>query len=348
MFNPDYNNIVLSAKNVEVQRTPLYDHIVADEIIEKITGKPLANMNGNENDRNEYFKDYTLFFKNMGYDAVSFEAIITKYLIGGGSLYGHAPSTIKDRTDFDKYPWGEVIENFKRKAGLLFSSLRKNLPLGMKAIGGVGNGIFEIVQDLVGYEKLCYISYDDPELYADLFKKTAELMYSIWSWFLPNFKDVFCVCRFGDDLGYKVGTLLSPKDIRKHIIPGYKVLVNLIHSYDRPFLLHSCGKIFDVFDDIIAIGIDAKHSNEDIIAPFTYWVDTYGDKIGNFGGIDTDHLCTKDEKQIREIVNDVMKYCSKGHKGFAIGSGNSIPDYIDPAKYLAMNTAVREIRGDYK
>ena len=31
------------------------------------------------------------------------------------------------------------------------------MPEGMKAIGGVGYGIFECVQDLVGYEDLCYM-----------------------------------------------------------------------------------------------------------------------------------------------------------------------------------------------
>ncbi len=28
------------------------------------------------------------------------------------------------------------------------------------------------------------------------------------------------------------------------------------------FLLHSCGCIFEVMEDILATGIDAKHSNE--------------------------------------------------------------------------------------
>ncbi|MDR1030283.1 MAG: hypothetical protein LBL76_05370 [Treponema sp.] len=46
----------------------------------------------------------------------------------------------------------------------------------------------------------------------------------------------------------------------------------------KPFLLHSCGCIFKVMDDLIAARIDAKHSNEDAIAP-------YGRRIGNFGGL---------------------------------------------------------------
>jgi uroporphyrinogen decarboxylase len=99
-------------------------------------------------------------------------------------------------------------------------------------------------------------------------------------------------------------------------------------------------------DDIINIaGIDAKHSNEDQIAPFEEWVDRYGGKIGNFGGVDTDHLCSKSEQEIKEIVKKVVHY-SIEHGGFALASGNSIPDYVPVEGYLAMVETAREIRGD--
>ena len=42
-------------------------------------------------------------------------------------------------------------------------------------------------------------------------------------------------------------------------------------------------------DDLIdEAKIDAKHSNEDQIDPFSVWVQRYGNKIGNLGGIDTE------------------------------------------------------------
>jgi uroporphyrinogen decarboxylase len=45
-------------------------------------------------------------------------------------------------------------------------------------------------------------------------------------------------------------------------------------------------------DDIIEVAkIDAKHSNEDDIAPFSEWVDRYGDRIGNFGGVEMFACC---------------------------------------------------------
>ena len=79
--------------------------------------------------------------------------------------------------------------------------------------------MFEIVQDLCGYEGLCYIAADDPALYCGIFEKTADLMMEIWKRFLECFSDSYCVCRFGDDLGFRSQTLLSAPDIRKLLIP---------------------------------------------------------------------------------------------------------------------------------
>jgi uroporphyrinogen decarboxylase len=90
--------------------------------------------------------------------------------------------------------------------------------------------------------------------------------------------------------------------------------------------------------------IDAKHSNEDPIAPFREWVERYGRLIGNFGGLDTDILVQFSESEIKKYVKDLFELTA-GKKGIAIGSGNSIPDYIPPEGYLAMVEAVREYRG---
>jgi uroporphyrinogen decarboxylase len=161
---------------------------------------------------------------------------------------------------------------------------------------------------------------------------------------LDKFEDTYVVCRFGDDLGFKTSTLISPRDIRKNIIPQYRKIVKLIHSYNKPFLLHSCGNIFEVMDDLIeVVGIDAKHSNEDQIAPFSTWLDKYGDRIGIFGGIDTDIFCQKGEEEIKELVREIVALASN-YKGFALGSGNSIADYVPVNGYLAMIETVREIR----
>jgi uroporphyrinogen decarboxylase len=99
-------------------------------------------------------------------------------------------------------------------------------------------------------------------------------------------------------------------------------------------------------DDAIALGIDAKHSNEDAIAPFEVWIEEYGQRIGLLGGIDVDILCQKKPDQ---IVQDVVEKGTRFRalaKGYALGSGNSIPEYVPVEGYLAMIEAAQIIRAN--
>jgi uroporphyrinogen decarboxylase len=169
-------------------------------------------------------------------------------------------------------------------------------------------------------------------------------MVALWSRLLDRFGDHFAVCRMGDDLGFKSSTLLAPNTIIEHILPQYRRIIGLVHSAGKPFLLHSCGKIFAVMEEIVAAGIDAKHSNEDQIAPFAQWIERYNDRIGLFGGIDVDLLCRNDPRTVYEEVLLRGTEYRRQAKGFALGSGNSIPHYVPVDSYLAMIEAAREIR----
>lgn len=348
-FQPDFNNILNTARNIEAKRLPLYEHNICSQIMEKILSRKFGDLiNGDEKDVNEYFKNYCDFFKTFGYDTVTYETCIGEIMPDSGALGGHKEGVIKTREDFEKYPWDEIEELFFKRYSRYYKALRNNMPQGMKAIGGPGNGIFECVQDIVGFTELCYISVDDQELYKDLFKKVGETNAKIWNRFMKEFSDIYCVCRFGDDLGFKSTTLLAVDDIKDLVIPQYKKIIEIVHSYNKPFVLHSCGCIFDVMEDLINIAkIDAKHSNEDQIARFPIWVEKYGDRIGNFGGIDTDAVCRLNKTEMKEYIIDVVNQCV-GHGGFAFGSGNSIPEYVPVEGYLNMVEIIREYRGDFK
>ena len=348
-FEPNYQNLVDAAHNRMPKRLPLYDHSVDVSRLELALDKKFADLQwGDDADRLEFFRNYCEGFRVLGYDAVSFEGCIGPAMPDSGSLGGHKDGVIKDREDFEKYPWDEIFDRYWAMYDKHFQSLREAMPAGMKAYGGPGNGIFECVQDIVGYMDLCYIKADDEELYADLFKKVGEVNTKIWERFADEYADLYCIFRFGDDLGFKNATLLPATDIRELIIPQYARIVSIAHKHGRPFLLHSCGEIREVMDDIIDVAkIDAKHSNEDQIALFPEWVEQYGDRIGLFGGVDTNALCNPNLDEIQAYMDDLLAKVGD-QPGVAIGCGNSIPAYVPFEGYCTMNRAVREYRGDYK
>jgi len=344
-FQPDYRHMLCVLSNHRPDRLPIYEHVISPVIMEKILGISFAELqNGDDEDLKEFFSQYCRFYKQTGYDTVSFSIDFTSILPGHGAIRGGKPGPIQTRQDFEKYPWDQLPAIFWQSAERKFEMLGKCLPEGMKAIGGIGNGVFEISEDLAGLEYLSYMLVDNPPLVADLYRKIGDLMLQMWEAFLCRFGRYYAVCRFGDDLGFKTGTLVSPSTIKEYIIPQYRRIIPSIHSTGKPFLWHSCGNIFEVMDAVIETGIDAKHSNEDAIAPFDRWISLYGERIALLGGIDINLLCQGSPSEIAaRTFEDGLRFRSQA-KGYALGSGNSIPDYVPVEGYLAMLEGARKIR----
>ncbi|MBN1776811.1 MAG: hypothetical protein JW811_01705 [Clostridiales bacterium] len=347
MFKPQYQNFVNAVRNRPTSYIPLYEHIIVTSVMEAVTGVEFGYLeNGNDADKAAYLKRYCKFFLDMGYDTVSYERLVVDSMPGNGCLYAHNEGCIHTREDFDRYPWEQIPDRFFEKESAYYRALRDVMPDGMLAVGGPGNGLFECIQDIVGLENLCYLRMDEPEVYEGLFQAAGDMLYTIWARFLEEFHDIYCVCRFGDDLGFQTSTLLPVDDIRRLIIPQYKRIVEIIHRHGKPFLLHSCGNIFRVMDDLIGtVEIDAKHSNEDSIAPFSEWIERYGGRIGNVGGLDASVYCDESPVDIVTYATDIYRTCEAKGGGAAIGSGNSIPAYVRPDKYLKVIDTVRELRG---
>jgi uroporphyrinogen decarboxylase len=185
---------------------------------------------------------------------------------------------------------------------------------------------------------------DDPELFAALYQRIGDMLAGLWRTFLERYRHVYCVARIGDDLGYKTGTLIQPQALLRHVIPQYARLTRLAHDAGLPYLQHSCGKIFVVMDAWIEAGINAKHSNEDVIAAWDEWIGRYSARIGLFGGFDTDRVCRMRPDELFTFVVEQGTRFRQAARGYALGSGNSIPDYVPVDGYLAMVRAAQEIR----
>lgn len=347
-FQPDYRNIEDAARNRKPRRVPLYEHGFHPMVMEPLLGKPFWQMmfEGDFADRVEGYRRFCEFGVKFGYDVIPVEFGATYLVQGGEALCGRKPALFHTFAEIEKFPWAELPGRYVATFDPHFRALAEALPPGMKAVGGIGNGLFETVQDFVPLMELPFLMADDPEAYALLWCKVGDMFMALWTWFLDNHSDSFAVCRMGDDLGFRSSTMLSPDDIRTHIIPQYRRVVKAVHAKDKPFLYHCCGKTFEVMDDIIAnAGIDAKHSNEDAIAPFKEWLDRYNDRIGIFGGVDMDLLCQGNEETIRQRTLETLKL-AESYRGFAIGCGNSIADYVPQKNFMAMVETVRTYRGE--
>jgi uroporphyrinogen decarboxylase len=233
--------------------------------------------------------------------------------------------------DFEKYPWPEL----DKVDYSMVEFMARQVPEGMGLFICPSSGFLEVPLDtLLGYENMALLLYDDPKLVKAVVDRCGELLLG---WYrhaasLPNVRGFFQ----GDDMGFKTQPLVGPETLRELILPWHKKAAQLAHDRSQLYLFHSCGQIDSIMDDLIdEVKIDAKHSFEDIICPVADFKKKYGGRVAVLGGIDVHKLCTLSEPELRKEVRRTLDACMPGGR-YALGSGNSVANYIPVRNYLAM------------
>jgi len=281
-------------------------------------------------------------FKNAGYDYVTCYGSDIAFDAGDiekkETISLNAGNAIRDRESFKSYDWPDPDAfDYSRLSGA--ESL---LPDGMKLIVFSPGGVLENVIFLVGFESLCMLLVDDPDLMKDIFDAVGQRLVRYYE--ICAAYDTVGALISNDDWGFKTGTMLSPADLRRLVFPWYKRIVEAIHAAGKPAILHSCGKLDEVMDDIIEdMKFDAKHSFEDAITPIEEAYERWGGRIAILGGIDLDFICGSSPEQIRERCKAMLAKTEK-KGGYALGTGNSVPEYVPYENYLAMIKSVTETR----
>ncbi len=233
--------------------------------------------------------------------------------------------------EFEKFPWPNPN---KPECTQTLEWFQKNLPEDMCIISGPMSHFCEYLTWLMGYETFCYALYDQRDLVWAIADKLRELYRDVIRRYLEF--DRLKIFFAADDMGFKGGLLFSAQDMRDLVLEGHKEMASLAHDAGRLYLLHSCGNLEEIMDDLIDdVNIDGKHSFEDTIKDVRELKKIYGKRIALIGGIDVDFLCRADEETVRQRVRDTVMVCQPGG-GYCLGTGNSVANYIPLENYLAM------------
>jgi uroporphyrinogen decarboxylase len=231
---------------------------------------------------------------------------------------------------FEAFPWPAMTQVTTRA----LEWYAQHLPDDMCIVGGLTGHVFNDLSWLMGYETLCLSLYEQRDLVEAIRRKGVEIDREAVKRLL-EFDRVRAIL-VSDDMGFRSGTLVSPRDMRALALPGHKALAQMTHAAGRLYFLHSCGQIAALMDDLIDdVKIDAKHSFEDTIEDVRDAKRRYGDRIALLGGIDMDFLCRADEQAVRRRVRDTLAVCQPGG-GYCLGTGNTVANYIPLENYLAM------------
>ena len=330
MRNPDFTQL-LKVLNRQVPDRPvlfeLFLHGPAERYAMAHGAKTLAGV-----------------YAALGYDYASTVASDFGFPSAQGSHRGDAKTfslndspMITDRESFNAYPWTDP-------KAYDYSRLDDELPPGMKFMARGPCGVLENVIRLTGYDNLCFMLYDDPGLASDIFERVGSGLLEYYR-ISAAYENVGLLMS-NDDWGFKSQTMLSPADMRKYVFPWHKEIVRAAHEQGKPAVLHSCGCFADILGDLYGMGFDGRHSYEDNILPVE---DAYGLLMGGssgrqmavLGGIDLHFLCTSAPEEIKSRCRAMLARASE-RGGYALGSGNSVPDFCPIENYLAMISVINE------
>ena len=328
--DPDFGRFLHAVRRDEPpDRVPFVELGVDAEIMEAVLEEPAATV-----------EQQVRFWHALGYDCASVKARVpwtrlrdrsadTAALPHGERDWVNVRSTaFTDRAGFEAFPWPKPRDV---DYGDIEAACRL-VPDGMGVVGRV-SGVLENTMFTLGFQGFSYLLADDPELARDVVDTVGALLLDVVET-VASIGGVGAVF-FGEDMGFKTATMISPTALRELVFPWHRRIVAAVHAQGKPILLHSCGNLRAIAADLIAMGWDARHSWEDVIQPITEAKALYGDRIAVLGGIDMDLLARGTEAAVRARVREVLDACAPGG-GFALGSGNTVANYVPVGSYLAM------------
>ena len=333
---PDFNNLLAVLRGERPARPTLFEFYMNDSLYWKYSAPLPADC---PKELEGYVATILAYFR-LGYDYAP--VLLPGFHFDWGKKHAKESfsmndgAEIFDRVSFETYSWPDP----DRAAYDLLDLLAPFIPEGMKLIAWGHGGVFENVTALVGYENLCIMIMEDEELVTDIFTQAG-------SRFLKYYENCVKYDSVGaiisnDDWGFRSQTLISPAQLRKFVFPWHKRIAAAAHTAGRPAILHSCGQLEAVWEDIICdMKFNGKHSYEDAILPVEQAYEKYQGRIGILGGMDLDFVCRSTPDAVYARANQLIER-SLERGGYALGTGNSIPEYTPVENYLAMIQPVLE------
>jgi uroporphyrinogen decarboxylase len=338
---PDFENIIKVLKRQKPNRPTLFEYYLNPRLYSKLADGQIDSYKFDEKYRDKFRA--VLACRNAGYDyalitASDFHFPVDYEQTEQKTISLNRSCMINDWQSFEAYKWPDP-EKFSYDC---LKDILAPIDGNMKFVLPGPYGVLETTIQLIGYDNLCFMLVDNPDLVKAIIDAIGQRLLKHYQICLQY--DSVGAIIVNDDWGFKTQTMLSPADMKKYIAPWHKKYVKLAHDAGRCAAMHSCGNLANVMDVIIDdIGFEGKHSYEDTILPVEEAYEKYGRRIAILGGLDLDFIVRSSPKEVYQRSMKMLER-SRDRGGYALGTGNSVPEYVPDENYFAMILAAVQDR----
>ena len=148
----------------------------------------------------------------------------------------------------------------------------------------IGFSLYERAWTLRGMENLMRDFYDHPGFVHDLLNVIAD--YNIAQVKEALQYEIDAV-YFGDDWGQQRGLQMGPRLWRTFIYPVLKRMYGVVREAGKYVMIHSCGKVDELFDDLIGIGLNCFNPFQPEVMDVVALMKQYRGRLAFHGGLST-------------------------------------------------------------
>lgn len=193
-------------------------------------------------------------------------------------------SFIEELEDFDTYHnWPDAKdfdwEHFPEKIGNLHEKRMIKLHAG---------GLYEMAWGLRGQEQFLMDMIINPEITHYIMEKLCDYWCDYIRYALDAAGDKIDIVYTYDDIATQDTLIMSPEMLEEFVYPYHRRMNELIRSYKKTILYHSCGSVISQIQPLKELPIDILTPLQPLAKgmDFQNIKDTFGDMLCFHGGID--------------------------------------------------------------
>jgi uroporphyrinogen decarboxylase len=174
----------------------------------------------------------------------------------------------------------------------------------------IGFSLYERAWTLRGMENLMMDFLDHPDFVRGLLRAIAD--YNI-AQIKESLKYDIDAVYFGDDWGQQRGLQMGPRIWRQFILPELRRMYSVVRQAGKHVMIHSCGKVDELFDDLIAIGVNCFNPFQPEVMNIYDLMKRYKGRLAFHGGLSTQQ--TLPYGSVEDVGKEVANLLEAGKGG---------------------------------
>ncbi len=205
----------------------------------------------------------------------------------------------------------------------------------------IGFSLYERAWTLRGMENLLVDFLEHPDFVHKLLTVIAD--YNI-AQVREALKYEIDAVYFGDDWGQQRGLQMGPQTWREFILPQLERMYGVVREAGKFVMIHSCGDVDEVFDDLVAAGLNCFNPFQPEVMDVDALLPRYHGRLAFHGGMSTQKTLpfgTADE--VRTETRRLLDLGAEG--GYIFAPAHDVEGDVPLENMLAMINTVQNQRG---